>query len=105
MSHIISNDLTANCACTFNGVDGSVTSTFEDEEVDVGPPQTQVSGVCEVVSPSLKSRQPAVVAIKARQEGFEATLTFQGAGPNPPEYTLTVPCDDSTFTIGMLLLL
>ena len=102
VSHIISNDVTANCACTFNGIDGSVTSTFEDEEVDVGPPQQQVSGSCDVIFPDRKPRRRATMKIKARQVPFE-TITFQGAGPNPPEYNLTVPCDDTVFSTSMLV--
>ena len=33
----------------------------------------------------------------------ETEITFQGAGPNPPEYKLEVPCNGATFTISMLL--
>lgn len=49
VSHIIT-DLPVDCACTFSGIDGSVTTTLSNEEVDVGPPQTQVSGVCVVAN-------------------------------------------------------
>ena len=38
--------------------------------------------------------------VKARQGG-DALLTFEGAGPNPPSYTLVEPADGSTFTIGI----
>ena len=34
----------------------------------------------------------------------ETEITFQGAGPNPPQYTLEVPCNGVTFTISMLFL-
>ncbi len=34
-------------ACTFFGVDGSDTFIYGEETVDVGPPQAQVSGVCD----------------------------------------------------------
>jgi len=102
VSHIISNDLTANCACTFNGIDGSITSTFENEEVDVGSPQTQVSGSCGVIFPDRKPRRRATKEVEARQVPVE-TITFQGAGPNPPEYSLTVPCDGSNFLTDNLL--
>jgi hypothetical protein len=33
--------------CTFYGIDGSVTEVDGAETVDIGPPQTQVSGTCE----------------------------------------------------------
>ena len=32
--------------CTFNGIDGSITVVQGPDTVDVGPPQTQVSGQC-----------------------------------------------------------
>ncbi|KAK5701223.1 hypothetical protein LTS12_028403 [Elasticomyces elasticus] len=32
--------------CTFHGVDGSVTHVSNGQTVDVGPPQTQISGSC-----------------------------------------------------------
>ncbi|MDI1490114.1 MAG: hypothetical protein OHK93_001314 [Ramalina farinacea] len=32
--------------CVFYGADGSVTRVGDDQNVDVGPPQPQVSGVC-----------------------------------------------------------
>ena len=34
-------------ACTFFGVDGSDTFLFGAQSVQVGPPQAQVSGVCD----------------------------------------------------------
>ena len=40
----------------------------------------------------------ANAAPSARQ--FEVQLTFEGAGPNPPTYTLSEPADGSVFTIG-----
>ncbi|PWY66027.1 hypothetical protein BO70DRAFT_301870 [Aspergillus heteromorphus CBS 117.55] len=44
ISHIMSN--TGGVQCTFNGIDHSVTNVNGAETVDVGPPQTQVSGAC-----------------------------------------------------------
>ncbi|PYH88606.1 hypothetical protein BO71DRAFT_131851 [Aspergillus ellipticus CBS 707.79] len=44
ISHIMSN--TGGVSCTFHGVDNSVTDVSGAETVDVGPPQTQVSGSC-----------------------------------------------------------
>jgi hypothetical protein len=43
ISHIQST--TAGVTCVFNGIDQSLT-TVSDGLVDVGPPQTQVSGSC-----------------------------------------------------------
>jgi len=36
----------AGVTCTFHGIDGSVTKVSNQAVVDVGPPQTQVSGAC-----------------------------------------------------------
>ena len=48
ISHItVSGD--AETICTFYGVDNSVTTVFDDDTVDVGPPQTQTSGSCNVI--------------------------------------------------------
>lgn len=44
ISHISSS--TDGIDCTFHGVDNSVTSVSGVASVDVGPPQTQVSGTC-----------------------------------------------------------
>lgn len=44
ISHISSAD--GNVQCTFNGIDNSVTTTDGAGTVDVGPPQTQISGSC-----------------------------------------------------------
>ena len=83
VSQILS-DVPPDCACTFFGIDGSVTSTLGVDDVDVGPPQTQVSGTCGPETPARKPRQAAVV---------EATATFSGAGPNPPTYSETFPAN------------
>ncbi|KAL4778353.1 hypothetical protein BJX76DRAFT_366391 [Aspergillus varians] len=44
ISHIMST--TGGVKCTFNGIDHSVTVVDGAQTVDVGPPQTQVSGHC-----------------------------------------------------------
>ncbi|PYH28354.1 uncharacterized protein BO87DRAFT_371165 [Aspergillus neoniger CBS 115656] len=44
ISHISST--TGGVKCTFNGVDNSVTTINGAQTVDVGPPQTQISGTC-----------------------------------------------------------
>ncbi|KKK27096.1 hypothetical protein ARAM_000041 [Aspergillus rambellii] len=44
ISHIRSD--TSGVTCSFNGIDSSVTSVNGAQIVDVGPPQTQVSGAC-----------------------------------------------------------
>lgn len=44
ISHIKNGDPDA--SCTFYGIDGSVTTVKGAKTEDVGPPQTQTSGVC-----------------------------------------------------------
>ncbi|GAT19444.1 similar to An07g00330 [Aspergillus luchuensis] len=44
ISHISST--TGGVKCTFNGIDNSVTTINGAQTVDVGPPQTQISGTC-----------------------------------------------------------
>jgi len=44
ISHISSN---GGAICTFFGIDGSETTVVGATTVDVGPPQTQVSGICD----------------------------------------------------------
>lgn len=39
----------AGVMCTFNGIDHSVTSLSGAQLVDVGPPQTQISGTCQTM--------------------------------------------------------
>ncbi|KAJ6096495.1 hypothetical protein N7486_007241 [Penicillium sp. IBT 16267x] len=47
ISHIQSN--TAGVVCTFHGIDNSVTTVSGAQLVDVGPPQTQLSGSCQLM--------------------------------------------------------
>jgi len=42
---------------------------------------------------------PDWAPVQGRQ--FRAQITFSGAGPNPPTYTISAPVDGSAFTIGM----
>ena len=53
---------------------------------------------------TLAHAAPSSAPLQARQERL-AVITFVGAGPNPPTYTLEEPADGSTFTIGMFSLL
>ncbi|MCJ1396618.1 hypothetical protein MMC18_009509 [Xylographa bjoerkii] len=43
ISHIMSQ---GGASCTFFGINDSVTSVYGAQTVDVGPPQTQLSGTC-----------------------------------------------------------
>ena len=51
---------------------------------------------------TLAHAAPSPAPVEARQVPT-AILTFQGAGPNPPSYTIAQPADNSVFTIGMSL--
>jgi hypothetical protein len=44
ISHIVSDQV--GVTCVFNGIDHSVTTISGTQLVDVGPPQTQISGSC-----------------------------------------------------------
>ena len=50
VSSISITDDSTNVTCTFFGTNGSQTVVSFGETVDVGPPQAQVSAVCEVVA-------------------------------------------------------
>ena len=88
ISHIISASTNPG-TCTFFGVDGSVTTVSPGAEVNVGPPQTQLSGRCCSSSSTLKPRQTVV-----------ADVTFSGAGPNPPTYTEVFVANGTPQPIG-----
>lgn len=49
---------------------------------------------------TLAHAAPAPGSPEARQ--FEVQLTFEGAGPNPPTYTLSEPTDGSVFYISKM---
>lgn len=49
---------------------------------------------------TLAHAAPSSAPVEARQVPY-ASLTFQGAGSNPPSYYIGQPADGSIFTIGM----
>ncbi|KAJ5539484.1 hypothetical protein N7513_007816 [Penicillium frequentans] len=57
ISHISSAD--ASVQCTFHGIDNSVTTVSGAELVDVGPPQTQISGSCSATGSSGSTTPPS----------------------------------------------
>lgn len=57
ISHISSS--TAGIQCTFNGIDHSVTMVHGAQWVDVGPPQTQVTGSCQTQESDSPPAPPA----------------------------------------------
>lgn len=75
--------------CTFNGVDGSVTSVSGAQSADVGPPQTQVSGHC---SKLWRRSQP--------QRRDSVAVTFEGAAD--AEFQQYFPTDGTPTKICML---
>ncbi|KAJ5792489.1 uncharacterized protein N7503_008467 [Penicillium pulvis] len=57
ISHISSAD--ASVQCTFHGIDNGVTTVSGAELVDVGPPQTQISGSCSATGSSGSTTPPS----------------------------------------------
>ena len=51
---------------------------------------------------SISYAAPGSASVVVRQTAQDV-ITFQGAGPNPPSYTLTEPNDGSIFRIGTSL--
>ncbi|KAE8370478.1 hypothetical protein BDV27DRAFT_119475 [Aspergillus caelatus] len=71
ISHIASS--TNGVSCVFDGIDHSVTVVSDAETVDVGPPQTQISGACAVgeVPPTQHERRSS--------DNQDVVITFVGA--------------------------
>ncbi|KAJ5765058.1 hypothetical protein N7520_004617 [Penicillium odoratum] len=83
ISHISNSD--ASVECFFTGTDNSYTVVNGAVEVDVGPPQTQVSGQCfKLSTPTRRSS--------------DVTVTFTGAVPEA-EFTEQFSLDGNTYSI------
>jgi hypothetical protein len=90
ISHIASS--VPGIACTFTGVDHGTTTVTGAETVDVGPPQTQVQGSCQVGStPPSPPVQPGPV-------GDEVLITFIGAAN--AQFTQSFPIDGASVQIS-----
>ncbi|KGO66604.1 hypothetical protein PITC_079760 [Penicillium italicum] len=74
ISHISSN--TAGVQCTFDGIDHSVTIVNGVQWVDVGPPQTQVTGSCQVPG---SDSSPVPRDPNSDPTGDQVDVTFIGA--------------------------
>ncbi|KAJ5497692.1 hypothetical protein N7453_006743 [Penicillium expansum] len=72
----ISSSNTAGVQCTFDGIDHSVTIVNGAQLVDVGPPQTQVTGSCQVQG---SDSSPAPPATNPDPTGDQVHVTFIGA--------------------------
>ncbi|KAJ5698532.1 hypothetical protein N7462_000537 [Penicillium macrosclerotiorum] len=90
ISHISS--ATDGVGCTFNGVDHSVTTVNGATTVDVGPPQTQISGTCHPLSGQNTPPQHG---------GNEVEVIFIGAAD--AKFSQWFPTDGSTWTIDNAL--
>ncbi|KAJ5618144.1 hypothetical protein N7537_003258 [Penicillium hordei] len=77
ISHISSH--TAGVQCTFNGIDHSVTVVNGVQWVDVGPPQTQVTGSCQVQGSDSSPAPPAPGGTNPDPTGDQVHVTFIGA--------------------------
>lgn len=75
ISHISSS--TNGVDCTFNGIDNSVTTVNGAESVDVGPPQTQVSGSCQNLG--RRDNSVSVTFIGAADANFEQVFPIDGS--------------------------
>ncbi|KAJ5915207.1 hypothetical protein N7454_011102 [Penicillium verhagenii] len=87
ISHISNSD--SGVECTFIGVDNSNTVVDGARQVDVGPPQTQVSGQCFEL-PTTSRRSDRTVEV-----------TFIGAGS--AQFTRSFPIDGLTHNIDNVL--
>ncbi|KAJ5287332.1 hypothetical protein N7478_003018 [Penicillium angulare] len=78
ISHVSSAD--GNVQCTFNGIDSSVTTINGAETVDVGPPQTQISGSCHLSdsTPLPPTEQVQVTFIGAADGEFMQSFPVGG---------------------------
>ncbi|KAJ5725628.1 uncharacterized protein N7483_006985 [Penicillium malachiteum] len=86
ISHISSSS--SDVECTFTGVDGSSTTVDGVKQVDVGPPQTQVSGTCH--------KLPA-----QRRRSSDVKVTFIGAAD--AEFVQYFPTDSRPISISNVL--
>lgn len=104
ISHISSS--TSDIQCTFHGVDNSVTSISGVASVDVGPPQTQVSGTCSKLegsdtTPVIPPATPPTTPPTNPQEDPATTqvaVSFIGAAD--AKFGQTFPVDGSAVQIS-----
>lgn len=61
--------------------------------------KTFTLGIAILQLASLSYAAPGSTPLEARQE-FGSNVVFQGAGPDPPSYSLHVLYDGTTFKIG-----
>lgn len=95
ISHIESKN--AHVSCVFRGIDHSVTRVVGAELVDVGPPQTQVSGHCERL---LMKREPEPEPEPIAERGVgPVKITFIGAAN--AQFTEMFPTNGNTKAISM----
>ena len=94
ISHISSN--AAGVQCSFNGIDHSVTAVNGAETVDVGPPQTQVSGSCQELG---SGPNPPTPPIQPQPVGGQVQVTFLGAAN--AQFTQSFPTNGQATQISM----
>ena len=75
ISHVVSS--TNGVDCTFHGIDNSVTTVNGAESVDVGPPQTQVSGSCHQLW--RRDNAVSITFIGAAAARFEQAFPIDGS--------------------------
>ncbi|KAJ5645266.1 hypothetical protein N7507_011277 [Penicillium longicatenatum] len=106
ISHVSSAD--ANIQCTFHGIDNSVTTVSGAQLVDVGPPQTQISGSCSVKGGSGSTSSPSNPSNKEHGEpggqnehSSQVQVVFIGAAN--AEFTQTFPVNGQAMQITNVL--
>lgn len=101
ISHISSAD--ASVQCTFHGIDNSVTTVSGAELVDVGPPQTQISGSCSAAGSSGSTTTPSSLSSGNNGGQMENSgnidVVFIGAAN--AEFTQSFPVNGQATQISM----
>lgn len=97
ISHISSAD--ASVQCTFQGIDNSVTTVSGAELVDVGPPQTQISGSCSATGSGGSTTPPSTPTSGNQGGNGNVEVVFIGAAN--AEFTQSFPVNGQAMQISM----
>ncbi|KAJ6010806.1 hypothetical protein N7451_002218 [Penicillium sp. IBT 35674x] len=103
ISHISSAD--ASVQCTFHGIDNSVTTVSGAELVDVGPPQTQISGSCSATGSSGSTTPPTnpPSGNNGGQTGNSGNVEVVFIGAANAEFTQSFPVNGQATQISNVL--
>ncbi|KAJ5916897.1 hypothetical protein N7504_000912 [Penicillium tannophilum] len=103
ISHISSAD--SSVQCTFHGIDNSVTTVSGAELVDVGPPQTQISGSCSATGSSGSTTTPSSLSPgnTGGQEENSGNIEVVFIGAANAEFTQSFPVNGQATQISNVL--